>query len=168
MLDAAPGPVSSALPFLFSMSVGTTLALRYQLCRELMVVNSDVQHSVDVGDMFTSSARVNGSVRNDSELGMAGDPVTIAKAIVDPSLPQLEKFQQIMLALRDVLQVMAVSFSQNHGSISQKDKTCISTTYFSLTSECNSRPELMKVPFIMKMAIVDGLCRLPLWFGREM
>ncbi|KAG0579788.1 hypothetical protein KC19_4G123400 [Ceratodon purpureus] len=59
VLDAAPGPVSSALPFLFSMSVG--------------------------------------------------DPVTIAKAIVDPSLPQLEKLQQIMLALRDVLQVMATA-----------------------------------------------------------
>lgn len=41
---------------------------------------------------------------------MAGDPVTIAKAIVDPSLPRLEKSQQFMLALRDVLQVIAVSF----------------------------------------------------------
>lgn len=59
VLDAAPGPVSSALPFLFSMSVG--------------------------------------------------DPVTIAKAIVDPSLPQLEKSQQLMLALRDVLQVIATA-----------------------------------------------------------
>ena len=29
VLDAAPGPVSSALPFLFSMSVGTTLAPRF-------------------------------------------------------------------------------------------------------------------------------------------
>lgn len=47
-------------------------------------------------------------------MGVAGDPVTVAKAIVDPSLPRLEKSQQFMLKLRDVLQVIAVSFSHNH------------------------------------------------------
>ena len=67
-----------------------------------------------VREIFTSSARVTESVRNNSGWGMAGDPVTIAKAIVDPSLPRLEKSQQFMLALRDVLQVIAVSFSHNH------------------------------------------------------
>ena len=53
---------------------------------------------------------------------MAGDPVTIAKAIVDPSLSQLEKSQQLMLALRDVLQVIAVSFSHNHEFTCRKVK----------------------------------------------
>lgn len=42
-------------------------------------------------------------------MGMAGDPVAIAKAIVDPSLPRLKNSQQFMLKLRDVLQVFAVS-----------------------------------------------------------
>lgn len=59
VLDAAPGPVSSSIPFLFSMSIG--------------------------------------------------DPLTIVKAIVDPSLPRLEKSQQFMVALRDVLQVIATA-----------------------------------------------------------
>lgn len=55
-------------------------------------------------------------------VGMVGDPVTIAKAIVDPSLPRLEKSQQFMLALRDVLQVIAVSFSYSHEFTCRKMK----------------------------------------------
>lgn len=47
-------------------------------------------------------------------MGVTGDPLTIVKAIVDPSLPRLEKSQQFMVALRDVLQVIAVRFIRSY------------------------------------------------------